>query len=83
MKIRPATGLGTLLADAMNWATEVADREELLAYLQEHYWFWGPIDENVTIEKYGDGIDKRCGWDTYLICVDGKAALYSDGPLEP
>lgn len=55
----------------------VANREELLAYLQQHFASWSPTDGNVTIEPYGR--DERIGWDTHLVCVDGKAALFSDG----
>lgn len=35
----------------------------------------------MTIEKYG-GFDERIGWDTHLLCIDGRAALYTDGPME-
>lgn len=33
----------------------------------------------MKIEPYG--FDERIGWDTHLITVAGKAALFSDGPL--
>lgn len=69
------------LGEAMEHMAEFHTRAELLAFLRERFDFWSPTDANVTIEKYGKGIDERCGWDTHLICVDGKAALFSDGPL--
>lgn len=36
-------------------------------------------EQNVTVRPYGR--DERIGWDTHLICIDGKAALFSDGWL--
>ena len=80
MKVRPAmSSMG--LDGAMERASEVKDWPELMVLLLERYDFWSPTDANVTIEKYGEGIDKRIGWDTHLVCVDGKAALFTDGPM--
>ena len=79
MKIRPAIGMGTTLDEAMQLASDIASKADLMAYLCEHYDFWGPTEENVTCEPYC--YDERIGWDTHLICVDGKAALFSDGPI--
>lgn len=79
MKVRPAAS-SLPIDEAMSHVVEVKDRAALLAYLREHYYFWTPIDENVTIEPYG--FDDRIGWDTHLICVDGKAALFSDGKFK-
>lgn len=78
MKIRPAGGMS--LAESMERVARVSDRAALVAYLAEHYAFWGPTQENVSIEPYG--FDDRIGWDTHLVCVDGKAALFTDGPLK-
>ncbi len=79
MKIRHASSfLG--LDEAMNHVREVADFPELLGFLAQHYWFWKPTIDNVTIRPYGR--DERIGWDTHLVCIDGKAALFSDGPME-
>lgn len=77
MKVRPAHG--TSLSAAMQSVVEVATRRELLAHLREHFPFWSPTDANVTIKRHC--YDPRTGWDTHLISVDGKAALFSDGPL--
>jgi hypothetical protein len=63
----------------MQRVTEIADRPALITYLQQHYGFWNPTDANVTMQPYG--WDDRIGWDTYLVCVDGKAAVFTDGPL--
>jgi hypothetical protein len=35
---------------------------------------------SVTVEPYG-GIDKRIGWDTHLVCIDGDAVGFTDGPV--
>jgi hypothetical protein len=75
MKTRPAAGI--LFSEAMEQVCEFTSRADLILYLQKHYYFWGPTDENVFIEPYG--FDKRNGWNTYLICVGGKAVLFSDG----
>lgn len=34
----------------------------------------------VTVYGYG-GVDSRCGWDTHLVVVEGKAVGFTDGPL--
>lgn len=78
MKIRPAAS-SALLEDVMKMVVEVPDWNALLIYLQKHYDFWNPTKENITIKPYC--YDKRTGWDTYLICVNGNAALFSDGPM--
>lgn len=78
IRVRPAAS-GLLLAEALERTVVIETRAALIAYLQEHYDFWSPTEENVTVEKYGEGIDERCGWETHLVCVDGKAALFADG----
>lgn len=35
---------------------------------------------NITVEKYG-GIDERNGWDTYIVCENGRACGFTNGPL--
>ena len=79
-KVRPAAS-GLTIFDALEQAVEVEDWSALMAVLRERYDFWEPTDENVTVEKYGQGIDERCGWDTHLVCVAGKAALFASGPI--
>ncbi len=81
VKVRPARGLGMTLEEAMESAVEVRDWREMMTILRWGYHFWSPTDANVTVEKYGTGTDKRCGWDTHLVCVDGKAALFASGPI--
>jgi hypothetical protein len=77
MKVRIANSAMTL-ADSLDTVREVADRAALMALLREHFADMNPTDDNVTIKRYGR--DERIGWDTHLICIGGKAALFSDGP---
>ncbi len=79
MKIRPASSFLSL-DESMAHVTEVKDRAELVAFLREHWRRDEATEENVTIEPYQR--DERIGWDTHLICVDGHAALFSDGGFE-
>lgn len=81
MKARPARGLGTTLDEAMQHVVEIPNRSALIAYLQREYDFWKPTEANVTVKPYG--YDKRIDWDTHLVCIDGKAALFTDGPCPP
>lgn len=78
IKIRPALS-GLTLEESLQRAYAIVDRATLLEYLQEHFHFWQPTNDNITIEPWG--YDDRCGWDTHLICVAGKAAVYSSGPV--
>jgi hypothetical protein len=78
MKARPASSFMTL-GESMEHVVVFDSRAELEAFLKSEWLGWkeGSV---VTCEKYG-GFDGRVGWDTHLICVDGKAVLFSDGPL--
>lgn len=78
MKVRPAASM-LPLDEAMERVVEIPDKAALMAYLKEHYDFWHPNEQNVTVQPYGR--DERIDWDTHLICVDGNAALFSDGWL--
>ena len=64
----------------MEHVVEIENRAELLEYLRKTHSFWNPTDENVTIKPYM--YDERIQWDTHLISIDGKAALFSDGDFE-
>jgi hypothetical protein len=60
------------LDEAMKTVTEVnsiKDIEDITGYT------------NITVEKYG-GFDKRIGWDTYIVCENGRGCGFTNGPLE-
>jgi len=68
-----------LLADSIAETVNIKDRADLVAYLQKErdYMLFDPSD--VTVEKYGTGIDERCGWDTHIVCIKGRAVGFTDG----
>jgi hypothetical protein len=70
------------IGESMKHEREAKDWAELMAFLKAEWLPTEVTDDNVTIEKYGTGIDKRIGWDTHLLCIDGRAALFTDGMLE-
>ncbi len=78
-KFRPAASSAPL-DEMMARVFELPDREALIAYLQTEYEFWGPTEANVEVEFYAR--DDRSDWDTYLVTIDSKAALFCDGPVE-
>ncbi len=78
IKARPAGSMQTI-DEAMGKLVDIRGRSHLLEYLKQEYDFWEPTDENVKVEFYGR--DDRIDWDTYLVTIDGKAALFTDGPV--
>jgi hypothetical protein len=85
MKARFAGSMMSL-DESMGNVVEFADRAAMLAYLKEMFGCWSPMDENVTHQPYtidgspdGDCFDARIGWHTWLVCIDGKAAMFTDG----
>jgi|SRR5688572_5179002 len=80
MKVRPAS-TWLSLDEALEQTAEITSRTQLVSYLRSACHFYNATEENVTIAQHG-GFDEQTGWDTYLICVNGVEALYSDGPLE-
>ena len=80
MKVRPSSSFMTL-DESMEHVIELSDWEALVAFLEKEWRAWKP-DSVVTVEKWGKGVDSRNGWDTHLVCVDGHACLFSDGPME-
>lgn len=49
--------------------------------LKAHLRSIGYLNEGgaVVVEPYG-GFDKRIGWDTHLVLVDGAPVGFTDGP---
>jgi hypothetical protein len=82
-RIRPAASMMTVM-EAMEFVEEVTCADSLMAYLVDHYDFWRPTKENVTIRRWYralrvDRPDRD--WDTHLVCVDGNAAVFTDGMI--
>ena len=66
--------------DASNEVSVVSqDLVKKLEYLSREYEFWGPTEKNVEVKPYC--YDDRIDWFTYLVTIDGKAALFTDGPI--
>lgn len=79
MKFRPVRGG---LATAMKEVQEFNTLEELKHIVFEEtrgYVFDGSTD--VKVRKYGQGVDVRIGWDTYLVTLNGEPVGYTDGPV--
>lgn len=59
------------LAAAMAEVREIADRADLVAHLAETHSDQAVeiTDATVRVEPYG--FDKRIGWDTHLVTVEG------------
>lgn len=68
-----------LLAESMREVREFSSREKLVNHLQRHLDtipHHGKYDANkISIEKYGDGVDVRIGWDTYIVHLAGYGVL--------
>lgn len=68
----------------MKTVMEVADFDALLGVLRrwnDRVFPGRKLDAgDVSVTPYG-GIDKRIGWDTYLISIHGAAWGMSDGPI--
>lgn len=81
---RPHRGM---LADSMACVAEVESFEALVNLMREEVADYYPPDqmptlENTTIEPYG-GFDKRIGWDTHIVLVNGSAWGFTNGLLPP
>ena len=77
MKVRNAGSMQTL-DESMESVREFSTYDDLIDYIKTEFDFWRPI-KRITCAYYC--YDTRIGWDTHLICVDGKAALFADGPM--
>lgn len=69
-----------LLADAMKEVVEVFHKSDLVNYLNKKNKF-GPdiLVENLTIKHYC--YDERIQWDTFIVCDQGNAIGFTNGPL--
>ncbi|MEN5103800.1 hypothetical protein [Brucella anthropi] len=66
------------LADSMKTVKEVQNRDDLIALITDEVDL-KPTD-HIHIKPYG--YDKRIGWDTYMVKVDGFGPVgFLDGPM--
>ena len=60
-------------------------RVSSLAELREHILKvdeWASKAGKLTVEKYGNGIDQRINWDTYIVMWNKTVMGFTDGPLD-
>jgi hypothetical protein len=62
------------LIDSMETVKEIEPTKECVAE------YFDCLPDRITVEKYGT-FDDRIGWDTYIVCVNGNAIGFTDGPL--
>lgn len=62
------------LADSMKTVREIQPSLDALAVILK------VPPSSITVEKYG-GYDKRIGWDTHIVCVEGRPIGFTDGPV--
>lgn len=66
------------LSDSMKTVREICSMDDLRDHLESTYIFPG---SEITVKPYG--YDKRINWNTYIVCMDGQAVGFTDGPLDP
>lgn len=67
------------LDDALKTTVEVKDLYSLKEYLKGKGYKY---TDDLTVEKYGTGVDERCGWDTYIVHSDSWGVYgFTDGAL--
>ena len=74
-----------LLDESMADVVSVNSLEHLVEVMRESVIQWYPVNKlptlaNIRIEPYG--FDKRIGWDTHIVTIDGEAWGFTNGPLE-
>lgn len=71
-----------LLVDSMATVVDVTTFADLVTLVADNCqdFGWGEADqESVTVKPYG--FDHRIAWDTHIVCLNGKAVGFTDGPL--
>lgn len=66
------------LSDSLATTVEVTDRYALFLLLEKD-WHEPVSGKAVDIKHYG--FDRRIGWDTHLVTINGHVAGMTDGPL--
>ena len=85
MKIRAHRGG---LSESMKTVAEIEPTAKAVAEHVTCSWKGSPNSQispdMVRVEKYGNGIDLRIGWDTHIVLIEGQGPFgFTDGPLTP
>lgn len=65
----------------MKTVREFTSAQTFFAHILNQAYSYGiRVIHDVQIEKYGEGIDERIGWDTHIVTVNGQAMGFTDGP---
>lgn len=71
------------LRDSLDTTVELADRAALVQHvtkLLRPYWRLPVVDEAIHVKHYA--YDDRCGWDMYMVTLDGYGVLgFTDSPV--
>lgn len=68
------------VVDLPDFAALVAHLNTIHGSLNAHFGVPPYKPEQVKVEPYG-GFDKRIGWQTYIVTVDGQAVGFTNGPM--
>lgn len=63
----------------MDTARDVADKREFLAYIRALHSYESVSEHEISVLPYG-GVDSRIGWNTYMVCINGRPFGFCDGP---
>ena len=80
---RPQRGsLDSAMSEVKGYSSKQMLIDDLQAEMDEYGV--GKYDcSKTTIEKYGSGIDKRIGWDTYIVHLEEYGVFgFTNGPAE-
>jgi hypothetical protein len=75
MKARPGMSM-LMLEESLDQVREFHHARDLFDFLAERFDFWQPTPEN--IKSWFWCHDDRIDWDTWILTIDGHAALFCD-----
>jgi hypothetical protein len=65
---------------SMERVVNVESMDDVIAYINCHYPQWRP-DIRQMVQIHCSRLDRRNGWDTWLIKLRGQPVMWMDGPL--
>ena len=80
MKYRPHR---RLLCESLKDCVNVEDMAALIKHLKASWPSYMKTfeDGDVSVKKYG-GFDKRIGWDTHIVCINGNDIGFTNGEIK-